>query len=132
VHPKPLGAVYQPEVAARAVVWAASRRRREVYATGIVTAAIWADKLFPGLLDRYMARTAVEGQQSSEPIKPDRPSNLWQPVPGNFEAHGRFGERARRRSISLWLNMHRHWVAIAAAGLVAIAWKAGSHARRRP
>jgi len=131
-HPKPLGSVYQPEVAARAIVWAASQRRREIYATGIVAAAIWADKLFPGLLDRYMARTAVEGQQSSESIKPDRPSNLWQPVPGNFEAHGRFGERARRRSISLWLNMHRQWVAIAAAGLVAIAWKAGSHARRWP
>jgi NAD(P)-dependent dehydrogenase (short-subunit alcohol dehydrogenase family) len=131
VHPKPLGSVYQPEVAARAIVWAASQRRREVNVTAIVTAAIWADKLVPGLLDRYMARTAVKGQQSSEPIRSDRPSNLWQPVPGAFGAQGRFGERAKRRSASLWLNMHRPWVAAAALGLVGIAWKWGGRARRR-
>jgi NAD(P)-dependent dehydrogenase (short-subunit alcohol dehydrogenase family) len=79
-RPQPIGTVYQPEVAAKAIVWAAQHRRREVYVTIASAVAIWGDKLAPGLLDRYLARTGVAGQQSSEPVSPDRPSNLWQPV----------------------------------------------------
>jgi len=131
-HPQPMGTVYQPEVAARAIVWAATQRRREVYATFAVGLAIWADKLFPGLLDRYMARAGVEGQQSLMPIPADRPSNLWQAVPGAYEARGRFSDRAKARSVSLWLNMHRRWVAVAATVvLLGVAWKTSPRTLRR-
>jgi short-subunit dehydrogenase len=125
-HPQPVGTVYEPEVAARAIVWAAQARRREIYVTHTTTLAIWANKLFPGLLDRYLARTAVKAQESDLPIAPDRPANLWQPVPGDFAAHGRFGERAHPRSLSLWLTMNRHW--LVAAGLLLAAAR---HVHRR-
>ena len=116
-HPQPMGTVYEPEVVARAIVWAARTRPREVCATQGAALPVWADKLLPGVLDQYLGRTAVEGQESSIPIAPDRPDNLWQSVPGDWAARGRFGDRARSRSLSLWLTMNRRWL-VPAAGLL--------------
>jgi hypothetical protein len=125
-HPKPMGTVFQPEVAARAVVWAAHVRRREVMVGMPSRMAVWGEKFIPGLLDRFLARTAVSGQKLSEPISESRPANLWEPVPGNFAAHGKFNQGAHEHSAWLWLNMNRKWViAMAGAGAAVVAALAG-------
>lgn len=124
--PQPLGKVYQPEVIGRAIVWAASGHRREIFPTLSAAMVIWGQKLAPGLLDRYLADKAWEGQQSQERVGPSRPSNLWQSVDGDHGAHGRFDERAKSSSTSLWINQNRSWVAATAVALIAL-----SRLRRR-
>ena len=127
-RPRPMGKVFQPEVAARAIVWAAHARRREICVGMPSQLAVWGDKIAPGLLDRYVARTAVSGQQSGEPLPHDRPANLWKPVPGEYAAHGRFGDDARDNSAWLWVVMNRNWLA---AGSVALALALGARSRSR-
>jgi NADP-dependent 3-hydroxy acid dehydrogenase YdfG len=125
-HPRPMGTVFQPEVAAEAVVWAARAKRREVVVGIPARMAVTGEKLFPGLLDRFLARTGVSGQMMKEPIAPDRPSNLWEPVPGDYEAHGRFDEEAYQHSGWLWMNMNRRLLmTLGGAGVAALALMAG-------
>jgi NAD(P)-dependent dehydrogenase (short-subunit alcohol dehydrogenase family) len=113
----------QPEVAARAVVWAATHRRRQLWVGGSTVATLVANKLAPGLLDRYLGRTGYRSQQTDRPRDPDRPANLWAPVPGDHGAHGRFDDRAHPRSAQLTATTHRGWLAAAGvAGLAGIAW----------
>ncbi len=131
-HPQPVGKVFQPEVAARAVVWAAGAGRREVYSTLSAALPIWGTKLFPGLLDRYVAHKAYEGQSMKLQIPPDRPDNLWQPVPGDFAARGRFDKKARASSLSLWLNMNRTLVGGAALLALGAAWLAREDPSKSP
>lgn len=116
-RPKPASPPYQPEVAARAIHWAARHRRKSVKLGWPTLQAIWGDRFASPLLDRYLARTAYSGQQDSEPVSPDRRDNLWQPVPGDHGAHGRFDATARARSSQFWLSRHR--VALALGGGVA-------------
>jgi NAD(P)-dependent dehydrogenase (short-subunit alcohol dehydrogenase family) len=106
-HPQPVPPIFQPEVAARGIVWAASHRRRELFVGRSAVWTIWLNKLLPGLGDRYLAKTAYEGQQTDEPVDADRPDNLFSPVAGDFGAHGTFADRASNRSWQLWLTMHR-------------------------
>ncbi|MBA4143727.1 MAG: SDR family oxidoreductase [Nitrosospira sp.] len=122
-HPKPMGRYFQPEVAARAIVWAAHARRREVHVGSPSMLTIIAAKLAPGLFDRYLALTGIKGQQTNEPIPDGRPANLWQPVPGSYEAHGSFDEEAHKHSIGLWFSMYRNCYLPAASGLAT--WPAG-------
>jgi short-subunit dehydrogenase len=129
-RPQPVPPIYQPEVAARAVVWAADHPRRELWVGASTSLTIRADKLAPGLLDRYLRRTGVDSQQTDEPADPDRPANLWEPVPGDHGARGRFDDRARRRSLQLWATTHRGLVGVGAAALGALI-VATSRARRR-
>jgi NAD(P)-dependent dehydrogenase (short-subunit alcohol dehydrogenase family) len=113
-RPQPLGAVYQPEVAARAI-WAAAHSRRKEWVVGApALEAIVGDKLASSLLDRYLAHSAVEGQYDSVPPGP-RPDNLDRPVEGDRGAHGRFDARARRTSPQAWASRHRAWLAGTAA-----------------
>ena len=116
---QPVGTIYQPEVAARAIVWAAHHDRRELYVGTPTVEAILGDKLAPGLLDQYMARTVYRGHQTNEPEDPRRPDNLWDPVPGDHGAHGPFDNRAKHRSLQLWATTHRQWLVVAALGAVA-------------
>ena len=116
-RPQPVPPIFQPEVAAQAIVWAAHHRRREIYVGFSSQRAIWANKFIPGLLDRYLAHTGYRGQQSHEPVKPNRPDNLWTSVPGDFSAHGRFDRQARPYSVHLWLNLHRGWAALLGLGI---------------
>src|SRR5579864_3257457 len=76
-HPQPVPPIFQPEVAAEAIVWAAYHKRREVYVGGPTVQAVEANKITPGLLDLYLGRTAYEGQQTDEPVEPNRPNNLF-------------------------------------------------------
>ena len=125
---QPVPPIYQPEVAARAVVWAMDHPERRSYWVGATTAAtIIADKFVPGLLDRYLARSGYESQQADEPEDPTRPNNLWEPVPEDHGAHGRFDDRSHARSSQFWLSTHRRWVALAggALALAAVAVRRG-------
>jgi hypothetical protein len=80
--------------------------------------AVYGNKIAPGWIDRYLAKFGYDGQQTSEPDDPDRPNNLWKPVPKDFGAHGRFDSRARRWSLQWWMNTHR--LSLALAGLTAV------------
>ena len=117
---QPVPPVYQPEVAARAIVWAAGHSRREVWAGASTAATIVANSVVPGLLDRYLARTGFRSQQTGEPADPDRPANLWEPVPGDRGAHGAFDPRSHGQSAQLWATTHRGLLA-AAVGLAGAA-----------
>jgi NAD(P)-dependent dehydrogenase (short-subunit alcohol dehydrogenase family) len=119
---QPVPPIYQPEVAAEAITWASRHRRREVWVGGSTVGTIAADKMMPGLLDRYLAATGFSSQQTDEPADPNRPFNLWEPVPGDRGAHGAFDRRAHHRSFQLWATTHRALVAlIGAVGGVALA-----------
>ena len=120
-QPQPVPPIYQPEVAARAIVWAAHHRRREIWVGTSALKAILANKIAPGLLDRYLAATGYESQETDQPVQSDRADNFLSPLPGDYGAHGRFGAQARSWSPELWLSTHRKWLAAAAAlGLVAL------------
>lgn len=121
--PQPVPPIYQPEVAARAVAWASQHRRREVNVGSATFMAVLGNRIAPGLLDRYLARTGYTGQQTDEPDDGDRPFNLWEPVAGDHGAHGAFDNRARSWSASFWATTHRAALAagVAAAGLAVMA-----------
>lgn len=116
---QPVKPIYQPEVAARAIVWLAQHPRRRLWIGWPTVGALLANRLAPGLLDRYLARTGVKGQQADEPEVPGRPDNLWQPVPGDHGAHGRFDASSKAHSVQAWATMHKGW--LLGAGLLAIA-----------
>jgi NAD(P)-dependent dehydrogenase (short-subunit alcohol dehydrogenase family) len=114
-HPQPVPPIYQPEVAARAIVWASEHRRREIHVGGATVKTIWGNKLVPGLADRYLAGSGVESQLTDEPLTGGRDGNLFAPVPGDHGTRGRFDD-ARSRSLQLALAKHRR--AVTGAGLV--------------
>ncbi len=123
-HPQPVPPIYQPEVAARGVVYAAEHPRRKQYWVGASTAAtIMANKVAAPLLDRYLARTGFASQQTAEKVSPDRPHNLWEPVDGadghDHGSHGVFDDQAHARAPQLWVSQHARAVSAAAAGLAA-------------
>ncbi|MEN3339518.1 MAG: hypothetical protein V7647_3194 [Acidobacteriota bacterium] len=117
---QPVPPIFQPEVAARAICWAADHRRREVLVGMPTVAAIVANKLVPGLLDRYLGRTGYASQQTQEPEDPQRPDNLWTPVGGDHGAHGRFDARSSDRSPELWAATHTQGIAVALLGAAAV------------
>jgi NAD(P)-dependent dehydrogenase (short-subunit alcohol dehydrogenase family) len=135
-HPQPVPPIYQPEVAARAIAYAARRPQRREYWLGASTVAtILGNRLVPGLLDRYLARTGYAAQQTGEATRPDRPANLWQPVDGprgtDAGAHGSFDRRSHPRSAQWWAVRHRRL--LTSGGLIlAAALAATRRCTRRP
>jgi len=117
---QPVPPIFQPEVAATAIVYAADHNRREVYVGWPTVKAIVGDKLASGLLDRYLAKTGYQAQQTGEPADANQPNNLWAPVDDtkDHHAHGVFDPRARAWSSQLWANTHRGWLALAGAGVL--------------
>ncbi|WP_426506135.1 SDR family oxidoreductase [Dactylosporangium sp. McL0621] len=131
-HAQPVPPIYQPEVAARAVVYAADHPRRREYWVGASTVGtLIADKFIPGLLDRYLARTGFDSQQTSQPRGAHEPRNLWRPADRteDFGAHGDFDDRSKGRAPQLWASQHHGLLAAAGAGLILLAGAAA--ARRR-
>lgn len=117
---QPVAPIYEPEVAAAAIHWAAHHRRRELWVGGPTVQAITSNRIAPGVLDRYLAATGYDSQQTDQPEDPTRPDNLWSPVPGDHGAHGTFDARATYDSPQLWTATHR-WVAAAVSvGAVAL------------
>jgi short-subunit dehydrogenase len=116
-QPQPVPPIFEPEVAAEAVYWAAHHRKRELY-VGLPTAkAIYGQQIAPGLADRYLARTAFESQQTDTPLPPGRPDNLFEPVNAHWAAHGVFGARAKSSSSAAWFDMHRSAASAVLGGL---------------
>mgnify|MGYP001437813764 CR=1 FL=1 len=119
-HPQPVPPIFQPEVIARSVYWVAHHPRREFTIGLSAVQAILGEKLIPGLLDHYLAAVAYEAQQTQEPVDPDRSNNLYDPLPGDYGARGRFDDRAANYSVQAWLNRHRGWLVFAGASLAAL------------
>jgi hypothetical protein len=110
--------IFEPEVGADAVAWAARNDcGREISVGWPSVEAVYGNKLVPAYADRYLARTGFASQQTNEPADPDRPNNLWEPLPGDHGARGRFASRAHPFSIELWLRTHRELAALVGAGL---------------
>jgi NAD(P)-dependent dehydrogenase (short-subunit alcohol dehydrogenase family) len=132
-HAQPVPPIYQPEVGARAVVYAADHpRRREYWVGGTTVGTLLANAVAPGVLDRYLARTGFSGQQTGEPHDPADQGNLRVPrdqAPGtDHGAHGEFDDQSHPRSLQLWASQHHGPVA---AGLLAAAGAATAALRRR-
>jgi NAD(P)-dependent dehydrogenase (short-subunit alcohol dehydrogenase family) len=135
-HPQPVPPIYQPEVAARGIVFAASHpRRRQYYVGATTTATILANRVAPGLLDRYLARTGYSSQQTGERQGSGRPGNLWAPAdeaPGDdYGAHGEFDDQSHPRSAQLVLSHHRLAAAAAGTATAAAGVMLAARARRR-
>lgn len=134
-HARPVPPVYQPEVAARAIAYAADHaRRKERWVGAMTVATILGNRVVPALLDRYLARTGFSSQQTEDPTSPQRRSNLWEPVdrPGgqDFGSHGSFDSESHGHSAQEWLAQHRGLVA-AGAFVVGAAAAASRAAARR-
>jgi len=124
-HPQPVPPIYQPEVAARAVVYAGDHPGRREYWVGATTAVtLLVNAVAPGLLDRYLGRTGVDSQQTKQPRDANAPENLWSPADGpegkDFGAHGSFDAQSHDQSLQLWASQH-HGVVGTAAALGAVA-----------
>jgi NAD(P)-dependent dehydrogenase (short-subunit alcohol dehydrogenase family) len=116
--PQPVPPIFEPEVGADAVAWAARNDcGREISVGWPSVEAVYGNKLVPGYADRYLAKTGFASQQTNEPADPDRPNNLWEPLPGDHGAHGRFDNRAHPFSVELWLRTHRELAAVVGVGL---------------
>ncbi len=127
---QPVPPIYQPEIAANAVVYAATHRRREIYVGLPTVEAIWGNKFIAPWLDRWLARSNYQAQQTNEPENPSRPYNLWEPVKGEYGAHGRFDARAQNRSVQTWAAEHIGWYkAVALFGALLLAAVAGATMR---
>jgi NAD(P)-dependent dehydrogenase (short-subunit alcohol dehydrogenase family) len=132
---QPVPPIYQPELAAEAVLYAADHpKRREYWVGGSTVGTLIANKFAPGLLDRYLARTGYKSQQTQQPRDPDQPVNLWEPADGrqghDFGAHGIFDRKSTSRSYQLWASQHHGLVGLAAGAAAAGALALARAARR--
>lgn len=117
-HPQPVPPIYQPELIAGAVMHAVRHPVREMIIGGSALKAVIGQKLIPGLLDHYLARTLYTAQQTDYPVEPQRPNNLFEPTPFDPGAHGEFDDRSRTGSMQLWLRTHR--LVAASVGLLGV------------
>ncbi len=116
VKAQPVAPIYQPEVPARAIYFAATHRRRDVWVGFPTVKAILANRIAPGLIDRYLAKAGYAGQLTDETLPSGSPANLFEPVPGPYGAHGRFDSQARLGSWEMFTDRHR--IALGALGAV--------------
>ncbi len=131
-HPQPVPPIYQPEVPARGIFYAAQHPERREYWVGATTAAtLIVNSVAPGLLDRYLGATGFKSQQTQEPVDPQRPDNLWDPADHekDFGAQGVFDDQAHAESPQWWVTSHRR--AVYTAGAAVVAAIAGSALRKR-
>jgi NAD(P)-dependent dehydrogenase (short-subunit alcohol dehydrogenase family) len=128
-HAQPVPPIYQPEVAARAVLYAADHpRRREYWVGGSTVGTLAANAVAPGILDRYLAKTGFKSQQTGQKRRADQPENLWAPADRarDFGAHGEFDDQATPRSFQLWASRHHGLLAAgggALAGAALAVWR---------
>ena len=120
-QPRPVGKVYQPEVAARAIYFAAHDGRKEMLVGLPTVEAVWGNKVASGMLDEYLAATGFESQQRPERVSPERKDNLFEPVPGDHGARGSFDDEAVDSSAELWASEHKTQLGLAALGVAAAA-----------
>lgn len=126
---QPVPPIFQPEVGAKAIYYAAHHYRRELYIGWPTVEAILGNKIMPGLLDRYLGHSGYTAQQTSEPEDPERPHNLWEPIAGDHGAHGVFDTRAHSRSYEAWADRHRIFCSLIALAGISAAWFLSSKLR---
>ena len=129
-RPQPVPPIFQPEVAARGIHWAAHHRRRELNVGFPAVKAILGNKLFPKLGDRRLVKLGYAGQMGQLPLPEDRPDNLYEAVREDYGTHGRFDARSRAYSLQLWATTHRGLLAAGVLAAGALLW-AGSRGPRR-
>jgi len=124
---QPVPPIFQPEVAARAVYYAAHHpHRREYFVGGSTVKAIFGNKLAPSFADRFLAHSGYDAQQHDGSADPNRPDNLYHPVPGDHGAHGAFNHRAKEHSWEFWAESHVRTLGIAIGvgmGVAGLLWK---------
>lgn len=120
-QPQPVPPIFQPDLAARAILFAAQARRREVWVGASTVQAILGAMVAPGLLDRLLAHRGYDGQFSDRPARRDRGDNLFTPLPGDYGAHGPYSRRAADRSLEFWATKHRGAIAACAGALLGLA-----------
>ncbi len=132
-EPQPVAPIYQPEVAARAIVWAARHRRRQIWVGLPTVYTILGNRVAGWVADRYLGRTGVTGQQTDEPLDPGRPDYLEAPLDDDIDhgSHGAFDDRAHDHSVQLWLSLHRPVTVAGAAAIAAAAAVTATRAGRR-
>jgi NAD(P)-dependent dehydrogenase (short-subunit alcohol dehydrogenase family) len=124
-HPQPVAPIYQPEVAARAIVAAARNPARREWWVGASTAiTLIGNALAPGVGDRYLASSGYDSQQTDTPVEPDRPDNLFEPLPGERSSHGDFDGQARAHSVQWDLTRHRRVLGGVGLATGLVAWSA--------
>jgi NAD(P)-dependent dehydrogenase (short-subunit alcohol dehydrogenase family) len=131
-RPQPVPPIYEPEVAAQAIRYAADHPgRREYWVGGTTAMTLLANAVAPGLLDRYLGKTGFDSQQSDEPQPADAPVNLWEAADADrdFGTHGRFDRRSTAMSPQVWLSQHHGVVGVGAAALSALSLAAARHRR---
>lgn len=134
--PRPMGTIFEPEVAAKSIVFASETDRREIYVGFPTVKAIVGDKIAPWYADMVLAKTGFEAQQTCELEVAGRANNLWEPIPGPHSAYGDFHEMAKKSSPSLWVSMNKSLLAAIAGaaavglGLAAITSKGGKKEER--
>ena len=104
---RPTGRIYQPEVAADAILFMIEHARRAIKVGYTTIEATLGEKVIPGLLDRYLAHAAWEGALLPEARDPAQPDNFWQPVTADLGSHGAFDDKAWKVSPALWASKHR-------------------------
>ena len=119
--PQPYPPVFQPEVAAEAIYYAAHHRRREMFVGWPTLKTVLGNRLLPGYVDRALANTGYEGQQYDGLVEPGRQDNLWAPVPRDFGAHGDFDQGAKSLSWLLWVDMHQKIIATGVSAMTLLA-----------
>jgi NAD(P)-dependent dehydrogenase (short-subunit alcohol dehydrogenase family) len=130
MRPQPVPPIFQPEVAADAIVFASTARRREVWVGGSTFKAILGTKIAPGFLDRYLARFGYDSQMSSEPALKDAPDNLFKPIEGDFGAHGRFDAQAQP-SVDMETPVMPNW-AVTGGAMIGLLYLVRTVLRSRP
>lgn len=125
---KPVAPIFEPEVPARAIFFAATHKRRDVWVGWPTVKAILANRIAPGLIDRYLAKAGYSGQLADQAAAPNAPANLFETVPGNYSAHGRFDDQSRDHSLEMFTDRHKAaLLGITAIGLVIVAHKVARH-----
>jgi NAD(P)-dependent dehydrogenase (short-subunit alcohol dehydrogenase family) len=127
---KPVPPIYQPEVVAHAIYWAAHRRERELWVAPSTIKTVLGAKFAQGFLDGYLARKGFDSQQTDQPEDPERPDNLWSALPRDWGAHGSFDDEARAYSLEVWLATHRPWARAARNGAESNGHAAGAALRK--
>ena len=113
--PRPMGTIYQPEVAAEVIEYASRHDKREYFVGWPTFKAIIGNKIAPGYADRVLSKNGYEGQMTTEREDPDRKHNLWEPLPGDHGAHGQFDRNASSSSMLTWISIHKKAIAASAA-----------------